>query len=216
MSPLEITALLRRHLIAVAVICVFAAGATYRLTHADPGYQDSGTVAFTAPKAANDMFAYDYDLLVVGELMNWYMGSPAAEQQVHAAGGSGHYDVAMVNLNNQEFPYYKFPYLNITVSSPSSESTQSTFTAAVNVLMKNLAARQASQGVPPKKRITALLASQQPGPVSQRGSIKRSLIAITILTIIVAIMIASFLDRRKQRSGPISPRERHSRSSASV
>ena len=206
MNLLEIKALLRRHLFAVIVVCILAIGVTYSLEHANPGYEEAGTVVITGSPAMEKSALYTYanSLLAMQDLVSVYMSGPGAEHSVRAAGGAGSYSVTLVNNNNEELPYYKNPYVNIVTSSPSAGISESTFTAVVSVLTKEVTTLQVEGGIASNEQIAAILSSRSGAPVSQRGSRVRSLAAIAILTIIVVIMSAYALDRkyRYPRSGP--------------
>ena len=196
MSPLEIAALIRRHLVAVLVVCVLAAGLSYRLLHANPGYIDTATVAFTEP---GGVFANSVSLLVTDQVMATYMMSEDADLQIHRAGGTARYDVALVNLNDEFFPNYSVPYVTVTTASPDPVAAEHTFTAVMHVLTDNLASRQEQLGVRPANQIRAVNIAAPTGPIDQSGSRKRSLIGLGVLTLIAVYLMAAVLDRRPVR-----------------
>ncbi len=207
MSPREIAALFRRHLAALGCVLVLAAGLGYHFEHAKPVYADTGTVTFTAPARSADLFAFGQSLLVIDEVMAKYMMSLDAQRQVRAAGGVEAYDVELVNLNNEEYPNYSDPYATLATTSPDPVAAQSTFAAVTQVLVNDLAARQAAEGVRPSYRIQALTIAAA-GPIAQTGSRKRSLAGLALLTVIAAYLVSAILDRHPIRLRGL-PRRRY-------
>lgn len=195
MSPRQIAALFRRHLAAVAVVFLVTAGLGYHLKHADPGYTDVATVAFTAPKFQPNLFAYGQSLLVMDELAVSSMTTVHSQQQVRMAGGTAHYDVALVNLNTEDFPNYSDPYLTVTTTSADPVAAQTTFSAVMKVLQHNVAAMQSVQGAKLGTWIGMNTIAAPTGPVAQTGSAKRSYAGLLLLAIIAAFMISKLLDR---------------------
>jgi hypothetical protein len=204
MSLLEIAALVRRHLFAVVTICILATSIAYGLEHKNPGYQDSGTVAVASTKIENKLWTYPRSLLAVEELLNVYIGGPQGERGVLAAGGRGDYSVTLDNVNNEELPYYKYPYLNIATSAGSTEAARTTYSAVIEALTKELASLQGDPKVPASK-LPAVTLTAQPGTLtSLRGSRVRSLSAVAVLTILAAIMSAYAFDRRGRQRPSLS------------
>lgn len=200
MDVFEIVALLRRRWGVITVVCLCAIGLAYGLEKSDPGYRETGTVAIAAPVYANNMFAYATSLRTAEDLLNHYVASPAGEQQIRAAGGTANYDITMANAYNMEYPTYKNPYLDISVTSPAPAETADTFAAVIAVLKKKLATLQSSQGVPPDLQVRATLAYNSGKPAYQRGSRVRSLSALAIITMIIALLSAYAFDRRSART----------------
>ena len=198
MSPLAIVALWRRHLAAVGVVFIVAAGLGYHFKHASPGYIDSATVAFIAPKGTN-LFNPGQNLLVVDELTANSVTSAAGQNQVAKAGGIASYDVALVNLNTEDYPNYSDPYVTVSASSLDPVAAQRTFSAVMQVLQEDLAALQARQGAKPDTWIQTRTISGPTGPTAQTGSSKRTLAGLAILAIIAAFMVARLLDRHPIR-----------------
>jgi hypothetical protein len=199
--------MLRRHRIAIAIAALAAGMFGHYLIRGNPGYIDSGGVAFTAPKNPMSMFANKRSLQVVEEAAAWFMMGSQGEQQVRAAGGTASYNVAMLNLYNQEFPNYSQPYVTVTVMSNYPEEDQQTFRAVLGVLRKATATLQEQVGAAPKNVVTTTLVAQPTGPIAQGGSHKRSYAGMVVLTIIAVYAIARVLDRR----GPRKRRKRHKR-----
>jgi hypothetical protein len=202
-SPQQLVALLRRHAIAVSIVFVVAAGLGYHIKHQDPGYTDTATVAFTGPQGS--LFAYGQDLLVMDALATNLVMSEDGQQKVRNAGGTAAYDIALVNLNDEDFPNYSDPYVTVTTSSPDPAAAQATFSAVMQVLQQGVTSLQARQGAPPLSWI-GLRTIASTGPIAQTGSTKRLFAALLALAIIVAFMVAAFLDRHPVRPRDLVPR----------
>jgi hypothetical protein len=194
-TPRQLAALVRRHLVAVAVALILAAGLTYHLDKANPGYADNATVAFTAPSAELSLFSNGLSLLVMNQLMANSIMSGKGRDEVSAAGGTARYSVAMVNLNDEDFPNYGVPYLAIGVAASSAAGAQETFSAVIKVLTTNLGRIQAQQGAKPKAWIQLRTIAASTGPIAQNGSKKRMLAGLAVLTLIAALLLAMLLDR---------------------
>lgn len=202
MSPQEIAAMLRRHLIAVAIVALAACMLSYHLVRGNPGYIDSGSVGFVAPRNPISMFENTRSLQVVEEATALFMMGPQGEREVRAAGGTVPYNVAMLNLYNEEYPDYSQPYVAITVMSNYPAEAQQTFRAVLGVLPKATAILQERVGAAPRNEVTARLVAEPTGPVAQGGSHKRSYAALAVLAILAIYMIARALDRRRPRRQP--------------
>ena len=200
MSIITIFATLRRHLIAVAVVCLVAGGLGYHLLREDPGYSDSGTIAITAPSAWGEGSAFTdlSSLLTTEEVVGWYMMSPQGKQAVSADGGTASYDVAFYNSYTQQYPDFNSPYLIVTASSQDPTEVLTTFDAVIKVLAKDTVTRQIQSGASPKELINATPTGST-GPVANKGSHKRTIIGFMALMIIAAYMVASVLDHRRIR-----------------
>lgn len=191
--------MLLRHRVAIAIVALAAGMLSYQLIRENPGYIDSGSVTFTVPQGSVSMFGNTRSLQVVEEVTAWYMMGSQGEQQVGAAGGTAPYNVAMLNLYNEEFPDYSQPYVTITVMSHYPEAAQQTFRAVLSVLRTATAMLQEQVGATPKNEVKATLAAEPSGPIAQDGSHKRSYAALAMLTIIAMYMVARVLDRRSSR-----------------
>jgi len=194
--------MLRRHLIAIAIVALVACMFSYHLIHDDPGYIDSGGVGFIAPENPISMFQNTESLQVTEEAAAWFMMGSQGEREVRAAGGTVSYNVAMLNLYNEQYPDYSQPYVTITVMSNYPEEAQQTFRAVLGVLRKATAMLQERVGANPKNEVRAELVTQPTGPIAQSGSHKRSYAALAVLAIIAIYMIARALDRRRPRRQP--------------
>jgi hypothetical protein len=193
-----LAALFRRHLAAAAVILLLTAAFAYRVTHADPGYTDTATVAFIGP-TGQGLFNDGDSLLVIDELTANTVMSAVGQQQVRNAGGTADYDVALVNLNDEDYPDYGEPYVTVTTSSPDPGAASDTMSAVQTVLARDLSDLQAKQGAPPGTRIGVRAIASPSGPVAQTGSRKRFLAGLVVLALIAAYMVARFLDRHPVR-----------------
>jgi hypothetical protein len=198
-SPQQFAALLRRHLVAVSVIFLAAMGFGYHLAHSDPGYAETTTVAFTGPPGQPEIFADGQGLLVMDEVAVATLMGPRGQQQVAAAGGTAPYEVALVNLNTEDFPNYSDPYLTVSTTSASPAETQATFSAVMKVLQDDVRALQARQGAPPDTMIRTSSIAAPSGPVAQTGSPKRTYAAFLGLAIIASFLASKFLDRHPIR-----------------
>jgi len=192
----EIAALLRRHWVAAAVVLVLAGAALHSIKNSPPGYQETSTIIFIAPKSSNFPNPYDSDsdapLITTDEIVVRDMMSPQEQRLVQAAGGSAEFNVAMVNLYNEEYPDYGVPDATITTSATSWEATHSTYLIVARRLTGRLAAMQAK--VKRRNRITANVVGDS-GPIIQTGSPKRVYAGLILLTLVGFFMLAIFLDR---------------------
>jgi hypothetical protein len=175
---------------------------SYHLVHGDPGYIDSGGVSFTAPKNSISMYENIESLQVVEEAVAWFMMGSQGEQEVRAAGGTVPYNVAMLNLYNEQYPDYSQPYVTIAVMSNYPEEAQQTFRAVLSVLRGATARLQERVGASPKNEVRARLVARSAGPIAQDGSPKRSYAALAILAMMATYLIAKVLDRRRPRRQP--------------
>jgi len=209
MSYQDVVAMLLRHRLVIAIIALAAGLLSYQLIRENPGYTDSASVTFIAPKGSASSFQNTRSRQIVEEVTAWYMMGPQGEQQVRAAGGTEPYNVAMLNLYNDEFPDYSKPYINITVMSRYPMAAQRTFRAVLGVLRTATATLQEQVGATPKDEVRAALAAGPSGPVPQGGSHKRSYAALAVLMAVAICIVAGALDRRRRRRGGGSGRHRH-------
>jgi hypothetical protein len=209
-SPQDIATLLLRHRIAVVFVALVAGMLSFHLIHANPGYMDSGEVAFTAPKSSVNPFQDIRSLQVAEEAAAWYMMGWQGEKQVHAAGGTAPYNVAMLNTYNEDFPDYSQPYVTITVMSNYPEAAQQTFRAVLGVLREATEGLQERVGATLKNEVKATLVTAPTGPIAQGGSHKRAYVASGVLAIIAVYLVASVLDRRRRHPWPAAPYRRRS------
>lgn len=199
MSPSELAALARRHVLAVMMILLAAAATAYSFKHTPPTYTESATVALVAPNA-HPYMSDGTTLLTTSEVVvDWIQGAQG-QQEVHQAGVVGGFDVAMLNFANQEYPYYVVPYFTVSASGQDPAAAHRAFTIVTRVINNHLAALQQQKGVSPANSISTGILGDS-GPLIQRGSSKRSFAGLLLLTIVAAYLALKFLDRR-----PIRPR----------
>jgi len=192
----EIAALVRRHWVAAAVVLVLAGAALHSIKSSPPGYQESSTIIFIAPRSNNFPNPYDSDidasLITTAEVVVRDMMSPQSQSLIQAAGGSADYSVELVNLYNQEYPDYGVPDATITTTATSWEAAHSTYVIVARQLTNRLAGVQAK--VKQRNRITAVIVGDS-GPIIQTGSPKRVYAGLVLLTVVAFFMLAIFLDR---------------------
>lgn len=196
-----VMAMLRRHVMAVTGLLLIAGILGYQILHANPGYQDSGTIAFTAPNSwgPKNEFEDMQSLLSDEEITGWFVEGDSGQREVREAGGVCSYTVTFFNAYNEEYPDYSQPYMTVTTSSSDPTAAQTTFTAVVKVIKSNLEKRQADVGVSLGNQAQALLAAGPSGPLPQKGSRIRTLFSYGFLVLTCGYAVVSFLDRRKVR-----------------
>lgn len=199
MTTQYIASMLFRNGFAIAIVTLAAGMLSYHLIRDNPGYIDSAGVAFTAPNNSVAMFQNMKGLLAVEDTVATYMVGPQAEQKIHAAGGTAPYDVALLNLYNEQYPNYSQPYVTITVMSHYPELARQTFDAVLGVLRQATAMLQEQVGATSKNEVKVTLVAEPTGPIAQGGSHRRSYAAMAVLTIIAIYNTAGILDRRRPR-----------------
>ena len=143
-------ALMRRHLLAVIVMLILAAGIAYDIKSTPPTYSESASVAFTVTKFLawpNLPATIRKPLIATEVMMTQALMTRPARQQVSAAGGTAQLDISPFNTYNLQFPDYAEPIATVTAAGPSKAGVQRTFTVAVRLLQERLAALQAQAGV---------------------------------------------------------------------
>jgi hypothetical protein len=201
MTAQEIFALMRRHLVALMIVVVIAAGVAYKLKHTPIMYQESGTVALTAGRSAanpNPYVSLNQSMIDAAGVMVLLVMSPQGQEQVEAAGGSASFDVALVNSYSMQFPDYSAPYITVSVTSFDPAEVHRTFTVVGGFLDHELAVRQAQFHVSGAALIVPHMIADT-GPLAQPGSSKRWLLGIFILTLVAAFSATIFLDRHPVR-----------------
>ena len=156
---------------AVATI-LLAAGAGYNIEISPHMYLESATVELSLPKAQNAPNAYYMfasSLIASGEAMVQILMSPSLQRQIGGTGRGASVSLALVNLYNEEYPYYGVPLATLTAASPVAAQAHHTFAVAAHVLGVLLAAQQKQAGVPPGDRISAQILGDS-GPIIQTGS----------------------------------------------
>jgi hypothetical protein len=190
----------------VVATFLLAAGVGYGIEINPPMYLESATVEFSLPKtqnAPNAYYMFAPSLITSGEAMVQILMSPAAQRRIGAAGRGARVSLALVNLYNEEYPYYGVPLATLTAASPVAADARRTFAAAARELGLVLAARQKQAGVPPRERISARILGDS-GPIVQAGSRTRVFGGLALLTAIAAGLAWNGAGRRGAggRSGP--------------
>ena len=190
MSLGELAALVRRHVVAVIVVLVFALGTAYTFKHSPPTYQEVATFVLKAP-GSGAYSTYGPPLIVNGEIAAEWIGGPQGQQQVRQEGGIGTFEVTLFNYSNKEYPYYGAPYLTVSASAHDPVAAHQTFTAVTRAFNNFLMARQ--EGVPREDYITMNVIGDS-GTLIARGSNVRSFAGLLVLTIVAAFIVSRFLD----------------------
>ena len=178
----------RLRLTLVAATLLLAAGAGYDIKISPPMYLESATVELALPEtqnAPNAYYMFAPSLIASGEVMVQILMSPSAQHQIDAAGRAARVSLALVNLYNEEYPYYGVPLATLTAASPVAADAHRTFLVAARVLVLLLAARQEQMGVPPSGRISAQILGDS-GPIIQAGSRARVFGGLAFLAAIAA------------------------------
>jgi hypothetical protein len=171
----------------VVATLLLAAGAGYDIEISPPMYLESATVELSLPNAKNapnDYYMFAPSLITSAEAMVQILMSSPAQRQIGAAGRGASVSLALVNLYNEEYPYYGVPLATLTAASPVAADAHRTFMVAARVLGLLLAARQKQAGVPPGERISAHVLGDS-GPIIQTGSRARVFGGLALLTAIV-------------------------------
>ena len=178
----------RLRLTLVVATLVLAAGAGYDIEISPPMYLESATVELSLPKAQNAPNAYYMfapSLITSAEAMVQILMSPSAQRQIGAARRGASVSLALVNLYNEEYPFYGFPLATLTAASPVAADAHHRFVVAARMLGLVLAAQQEQAGVPPGDRISAQILGDS-GPIIQTGSRARVFGGLALLAAIAA------------------------------
>src|SRR5208282_3850412 len=156
---------------------------------------------FTSPPSAdfpNPYSSFTQSLIEAAGLVAILVMNPQSQQQVRAAGGTGTYDVGLVNSYNLQYPNFSDADATVTVTNATPAATSRTFTAVtrqVDGILTNLESRA---GVPRLNRIGVHVIGVT-GPLSQQGSSTRVFAGLLFLTIVAVFAVAGFLDRHSFR-----------------
>jgi hypothetical protein len=197
----EITALARRHLIAILLIGGVAAGVAYSMKHTPPIYQEGCTIVLTAPISAvnpNPYGAFSGSMTETAGTIALLVMSPHGHGQVRASGGNANYDVSLVNFGNLSSPIFGAPTVTVTATSQDPNNVHHTFTVVTRFFEHELVIRQAMAGVRPVGRIGAHVVGDT-GIGLVQGSSKRVYAGLLVLTIAAALSVSFFLDRHPVR-----------------
>jgi hypothetical protein len=198
----EILALMRRHFIAVTIVVIAAVGVAVIFKRAPVSYQETGTVAFTAPPSSAYPNPYtsfsDESLIETAGLMSRLVMGFREQQEIRAAGGVGTYDIALVNKYNLEYPNFSDPYVTVTATFSDYSQAHLTFETVIHKLYGDLYSLQTLAKVPPENRVEARMIGDS-GPLAQPGSWVRVYTGLLVLAIVAAFSVAVFLDRHPLR-----------------
>jgi hypothetical protein len=189
----------------LTIALVIAAMAGYEIKHTPPEYLESASVVFRLPPSLASNKAETLDnavrypaLITAGYVMAQSLMSPEYEHLVRDAGGTAAFDLAMVNASDEEYPAYPYPLATLTAQSANPVVVHRTFALAARVLSQLVLRRQILAAVPARSRMWISLVGDT-GPVSQRGSLKRALIALALLAIIAISKISGWLKYSQRR-----------------
>jgi hypothetical protein len=192
----EIYRLMRRHLVAVMVVFVVAAGMAWDIKKTPVVYSESGNVIFVPPAVNpySSIAESNDSLIATAYVMMQEMLSPASEQKIREAGGTADFNLALVNLSNEQYPYYGRPYVTLTTTSVNPADVHRTFTIVGRSFQHLVSDRQVQAGAPPTSFISTPILGDT-GPIAQVSSLKRAYAGLAILAIVTAFLVAGFLDR---------------------
>jgi len=178
----------RLRLTLVLATLLLAAGAGRAIETSPPMYLESATVELSLPNtqnAPNAYYMFAPSLIASSELMVRILMSPQVQRQIGAIGRGANVSLALVNLYNEEYPYFAFPLATLTAASPVPADAHRTFVAAARVLGLQLAAQQERLGVLPANRVSAQVLGDS-GPIVQTGSRARVFGGLALLAAITA------------------------------
>jgi hypothetical protein len=178
------------------VVFVLAAGIAWNIKKTPPFYSESANVIFTAPaiNPYNSIGSFDSALTGTAFMMKDTMLSPELKQKVREAGGIAAFSLEVVNIGNEQYPYYPYPYVTLTTTATNPADAHRTFTIVALSFQHLVLERQVQAGVKPASRISTHVVADT-GPVSLAGSSKRTFAGLMLLAIVAAFMVAIFLDR---------------------
>lgn len=195
--------LLPRHPLVVMLVLVTTTTIAYTLKSAPPTYLETATVVFSPPATLANGDS-DAAVLTSGQVMAETVTSPASQNAIRAAGGTAEYSLTLLDLGNQEYPIYRYPFATLSVQSTSAKAVDRTFSAALNLLKQILANRQRRADAP-RRSWLAMDVIGATGPTIQPGSLKRSFAALALLAAIVIGITSSFLNRHRTRMASLLP-----------
>jgi hypothetical protein len=190
--PISARALLPRHLLALAMVGLLAAGIGYSVKHTPPTYQESATLILTPPPSSASK--YGDSLVTTGWILVHWASGPQGQQKLSQAGAGNGFSVGLVNLYNQEYPNYAYPFVTLSAAAADPATAHRLFVTGSQVFESQLLAQQAALGVLPRNRISGNVVGDT-GPVESQGSRIRAYAGILVLTIVAAFFVSAFLDR---------------------
>ena len=184
---------------AITLVFALAAGVGYDINNTPPGYMEGATVIFSNSTSRTVPDAYMSlapSLIASGSVIVRILMSPQSRQHIRAEGGTADYKMSLINLYNEDYPDYGDPAATLTAVSPVPRIAHRTFMAALRLLDRLLAARQAHAGVARRNRISVQVVGKT-GSVSQAGSAKRTFGGLALLAVVGAAVACGFVDRRR-------------------
>jgi hypothetical protein len=204
MSFREITALLRRHVFAVAAILLLAAAAGYRIQSRPPVYADNGSLVFTVANRLADhetspllSALLSRSLIAAEATMAEVVSPPVTTGSLRTAAGTASYTLTPFNSYDLEYPYYSLPSATLTATAVTPAAAQAAFGSVYDQVADRLAGLQARALVPRDNRITVYTAADT-GPVRQAGSSLRVAAGLAVLTTLAIFVVAGSLDRHRR------------------
>lgn len=209
MSIRFLASLLPRHWVAVAGVLALAAAAGFTLENTPRTYVESAIVRFSTPEALDSMGPVaeaidNRSAITAGEVMVQELMDPQSARLIREAGGTANFAISLFNISDEEYPKYNYPLAMLAVESTSTAAVHHTFVVAVRMLKQLSQAGQAEACVPLAGRISISVIGDT-GPAGQRGSLKRSFVALALLAVIAASMISSWLDGHRPQLNAALP-----------
>ncbi len=161
-----------------------------------PDFAESATVLFSMPfKESAAVYTLRADsLIATGSVISQIVMSGRTRDRIAAAGGTASYDVALVNLFNQDYPDFSYPEATLTVTSPDPAATQRTYLVVKHTLTAVLARWQRQAGARPAGAIRARFIDDS-GLVVQKGSRKRALAGLLAIALLAYGTTVSVITR---------------------
>jgi hypothetical protein len=200
----DLVALARRHLVVVMVIILAATAMAYDFKKTPPLYQESATLVLS-PIAAKPnpnpyVSSYGESLINTGGLLVQWITGPQGQQVLQRAGISKSFDISLVNLSDQEYPYYGVPYATASGTATTLSEAHRVFLTGIRIFKQELFAWQSQLHVPEQGQVTTYMVGDT-GPEIQAGSNKRVYAGLILLTIVTAYFLLSSLENRPVRIG---------------
>jgi hypothetical protein len=199
MNIRETVALFRRHLLAVAVVLIIAAGVAYELESTPLLYSESATLEFIVAKSSvySSINMLQIKPLIATEvMMAQTMTTPAGQDQVRKWGGAAQFSITPENMYSMQYPEYAEPSATLTATSQDPAAVRRTFTIVGRLLGQRLAALQARAKTPARQYVSVSVIGDT-GPLPQPGSRTRLFGGLAVLTLVSLFMVTIFLDRRR-------------------
>jgi hypothetical protein len=179
-----------------AAMLVLVAGIGYALHSSRPAYTESAIVEFLAPPSLSTPREYELyapSLIATGATITQLLQAPGSRRAIRAAGGTGTYQIGLINLYNQDYPDYANPIATLSASASDRAVARRTYQAAEGELLQLLT--QTQQPVRPDRRIIMVVTSDT-GAVRQAGSAKRVYGGLLLLGLVMAGLARGFVLRR--------------------